>query len=257
MTGRLPDFIIGGAPRSGTTWLTAALDRHPEIWIAKPVQPEPKFFLVDELYAEGLEAYSRRWFVNAPDAAVVGEKSTNYLESPVAAQRIATDLPGVKLVFVLREPTERALSNYRWSVMNGMEKEDFVTALTLEAQREDDLVPELKYARPHAYFSRGRYAHMLRPYYDRFPREQILVIRFEDLAADPGQTTARVHDFLRVPARPELAVDMEGINASTSDRQVDPRALARLREAYEPTVTELAELIGPSFVPWTQEESDR
>ena len=50
MSRRLPDFIIGGAPRSGTTWLTAALDRHPDIWVAKPLRPEPKFFLVDELY---------------------------------------------------------------------------------------------------------------------------------------------------------------------------------------------------------------
>ena len=138
MTRRLPDFIIGGAPRSGTTWLASALDRHPEIWLAKPFRPEPKFFLVDELYAEGLDAYSRRWFADAPDLGAVGEKSTNYLESAAAAARIAGDLPRVRLLFVLREPTARALSNYRWSVMNGMEHEDFATALDLEQQREDE-----------------------------------------------------------------------------------------------------------------------
>ena len=257
MTGRLPDFIIGGAPRSGTTRLTAALDAHPDIWLAKPIRPEPKFFLVDELYAEGLDTYSRRWFAGAPDVLAVGEKSTNYLESHAAAARIASDLPQVRLLFVLREPTERALSNYRWSVMNGMESEDFATALSLEERREADLAPELRYARPHAYFSRGRYAQMLRPYYDRFPAEQILVIRFEDLVAEPDRTMVRVHDFLQVPARPGPVGHLEGVNPSSGDPRVDPRTLTRLRATYEPTVRELAELIGPSFVPWTQEESDR
>ena len=66
MTLRLPDFVIAGAPRSGTTWLTSALDRHPDIWLAKPRRPEPKFFLVDELYELGIEEYSRRWFADAP-----------------------------------------------------------------------------------------------------------------------------------------------------------------------------------------------
>jgi len=103
MTGRLPDFIIGGAPRSGTTWLATTLDRHPAIWMAKPLRPEPKFFLVEELYAEGLDQYSARWFAEAPDDTVVGEKSTNYLESGSAARRIAADLPGVRMIFLLRD----------------------------------------------------------------------------------------------------------------------------------------------------------
>jgi hypothetical protein len=100
MTLRLPDFVIAGAPRCGTTWLTSALDRHPDIWLAKPRRPEPKFFLVDELYELGIEEYSRRWFAGAPGGAKVGEKSTNYLESPVAAERMAAHLPGVRLLFV-------------------------------------------------------------------------------------------------------------------------------------------------------------
>ncbi|MGH3363141.1 MAG: sulfotransferase family protein [Nocardioidaceae bacterium] len=255
MTGRLPDFIIGGAPRSGTTWLATTLDRHPAIWMAKPLRPEPKFFLVEELYAAGLDEYSARWFAEAPDDAVVGEKSTNYLESGSAARRIAADLPDVRMIFLLRDPVERAISNYRWSVMNGMETEDLETALELEDRREAALVPELRYARPHAYVSRGQYAELLRPFYDHLPSEQILVLRFEDLTVVPGSTTAHAHDFLGVEARPDLAGPLEGFNASTVSVEVDPDTIARLRSHYEPLNRELAALVGPSFVPWTYEES--
>ncbi len=111
---RLPEFIIGGAPRSGTTWLYELLDRHPDVHMAKPVKPEPKFFLRDDEYGKGLEYYANRWFADVEDGKIAGEKSTDYLESPSAAARIARDLPHVKLIFVLREPVARAYSNYLW-----------------------------------------------------------------------------------------------------------------------------------------------
>ena len=253
MTGRLPDFIVGGAPRCGTTWLATTLDRHPRIWLAKPLRPEPKFFLVDELYAEGLDSYAERWFADAPADAVVGEKSTNYLESATAARRIAADLPDVRMLFVLRNPVDRALSNYRWSVMNGMETEDLATALALEERREAEVPDHLRYARPHAYFSRGRYAQMLAPYVDALPAGQVHVIRFEDLVTDPGTTTARVHDFLGVEPRPDLAGSTEGMNASEADVTVDPAVRADLARRYVPLNRELAELLGPSFAPWPEE----
>ena len=78
---RLPDFIIAGAPRSGTTWLWRLAGLHPAIVMAKPVRPEPKFFLVDDLYAKGLDWYSATWFAGIPPEQVAGEKSANYMES--------------------------------------------------------------------------------------------------------------------------------------------------------------------------------
>ena len=136
---RLPDFIIGGAPRSGTTWLYALLDRHPDVFMARPVAPEPKFFLVDDLYEKGLQYYSDTWFSTAAAASLAGEKSTDYLESGAAAGRIARDLPGVQLIFILREPTERAYSNYLWTRTNGLEIQDFASALVAEDERERTL----------------------------------------------------------------------------------------------------------------------
>lgn len=254
MTLRLPDFVIGGAARSGTTWLTSALDRHPDIWLARPLRPEPKFFLVDELYERGIDEYARRWFSDVPAGVVAGEKSTNYLESATAAERLHRHLPGARLVFCLREPVARAVSNYRWSVSNGMEHEDLATAVALEDQRERAVAPELRYARPHAYVSRGRYAELLRPWLALFPRSQVLVVRFEDLVTDPADTMGRVHQHLGVRPRPDLVGDVTGINASSGAADLDAETLARLREHYAPLNDDLRELLGGDFPGWPRKE---
>ena len=120
---RLPEFIIGGAPRSGTTWLYTLLDRHPGVYMAKPAKPEPKFFLVDSLVREGARLLLAHMVCRRRHAGRdAGEKSTDYLESAPAADRIARDLPGVRLVFILREPVSRAYSNYLWTKMEQLDR---------------------------------------------------------------------------------------------------------------------------------------
>ena len=251
MSLRFPDFIIGGAPRSGTTWLYALLDRHPGVYMAKPVTPEPKFFLVDSLYERGIEHYARTWFSGAPADRVAGEKSTDYLESATAAERIARELPRVKLIFVLREPVARAYSNYLWTRMNGLESESFARALELEDERERTLPERWKFARPYSYFSRGLYAELLEPYLRRFPREQLLILKFEDIVSSPVAVAAGLHGFIGVAARPGDVTDLGVINASAKDNDVlDPSLQAQLAERYREPNRQLAELLGPAFSLW-------
>lgn len=249
---RLPDFIIAGAPRSGTTWLYHLLAQHPRLHMAAPPQPEPKFFLADELYVRGLGWYSRNWFERAPPGRICGEKSTNYLESADAARRIAGDLPAVKLIFILREPAERAWSNYLWSRMNRMESETFERALELEEQRERDLAPERRFSRPHAYFSRGLYADLLRPWFAAFPRENILCLRYEDVALRPRLLAERLHRFLGVAPRPHDSDELGVINASEPQGEPQPAAQTRelLRTRYAEPNRRLAGLLGPEFEIW-------
>ena len=249
-----PTFIIAGAPRSGTTWLYELLDRHPDIYMAKPVRPEPKFFLVDELYARGFPYYVETWFTGAERYAVAGEKTTNYLESPAVAWRIHCHLPAVKLIFILRDPAHRAYSNWLWSRMNGMETEDFETALALEQEREQARAPALRYARPHAYFSRGLYAQMLRPYFARFPREQILCVKFDAIIGNPRDLAAQLHGFVDVTPRPGDAEGLDVVNPSEKrGEQMPHAALARLRDRYAAAQRELVELLGPEFATWDEQ----
>jgi hypothetical protein len=248
---RLPDFIIGGAPRCGTTWLYHLLARHPDVHMAAPVSPEPKFFLVDDVYARGLAHYSATWFAAAAPGKRCGEKSTNYLESAQAAARIRSDLPSVRLVFVLREPAVRAWSNYLWSRMSGMETETFERALELEVEREATLPPARRFSRPHAYFSRGLYANELQKWFALFARGTILCLRFEDIVSGAASVAAKLHRFLDLPARPQDAQGLGPINASEPDTAgLAPQTRARLRSRYAEPNQQLYALLGPGFGTW-------
>jgi hypothetical protein len=248
---RLPDFIIGGAPRSGTTWLYELLDRHPGVHMARPVAPEPKFFLRDDEYAKGLEYYSQKWFGDVDPSKKAGEKSTDYLESASAATRIARDLPRVKLIFLLREPVSRAYSNYLWSKRNGLETEDFATALRLEDERERTLPERWKFTRPFSYFSRGLYADLLEPYVNRFMDRQLLVLRFEDIIDHPSVVAERVHAFIGVPPRAADAHGLGIVNPSGGDATGLSDDLRReLARRYVEPNRRLSALLGPSFRGW-------
>jgi hypothetical protein len=250
--GRLPDFIVGGAPRSGTSWLHTLFATHPQTYVPVPFKPEPKFFLVDSEYSRGLAYYSERWFSMAPAGVVVGEKSANYLESPTAALRISRDLPAVRLIFTLREPADRARSNYLWSRMNGLETEDFATAIEREDERERNYPVQYRFSRPHSYFSRGLYARHLRPYFDLLGHDRILVVRYEDIAHDPGEFAKRVLGFLGV----ELdAVDVQGLGMINSSEDRDRAGeyedvVQLLRVRYHESNQELRELLGRDFDCW-------
>jgi hypothetical protein len=249
---RLPDFIIGGAPRAGTTWLYDLLARHPQVYMAQPVRPEPKFFLLDELYKEGLGYYAR-WFAGAAADQLAGEKSTNYLESPTAATRIRDSLPQVKLVFILRNPVDRAYNNYLWTRMNKLETEDFETALTLESARERELAPSLRYARPFSYFSRGLYADLLQPYFELFPRPQLHIMRFEDILEDPVGLATSLAEFLGVEARPDDAAAAATVAVNTAEGEDTPMpadSRRRLAAAYAEPNRRLGRMVGSGFRVW-------
>ena len=250
---RLPDFIIAGAPRSATTWLYMLARRHPQLAMAAPMTPEPKFFLVDELWQRGVDYYSTKWFDSLPASRALGEKTTNYLEAPAVAERISRVLPQVKLIFLLRNPVDRAYSNYLWSRENGLETETFERALALEEQREENLAPQLRHARPHAYFSRGLYANHLASFFGRFPRVQMLVLRQEDVAARPENVAADFHRFLGVAELPETALALGRVNAvETTGREPLPSSLRRrLAARYRAANAKLANLLGPDFELWS------
>ena len=229
----LPTFIIGGAPRSGTTFLYHLCDSHPEIYMAKPKVPEPKFFLIHEEYQKGLEYYSKKYFSNAVDFQAIGEKSTNYLEDNQVVHRIKKSLPNVKLVFILRNPVERAYSNYLWSCKNGIETLSFEEALIYEKDRELSYEQKYQYSRPFSYISRGMYANFLKTYLQEFDHSQIKIILFNNIVSEHEFMAKDLFEFIGVSVIPtSLDLDKKVNSAREPDSKMPPYAYEFLRGIY-------------------------
>jgi hypothetical protein len=190
----LPNLIVGGAQRAGTTSLHYLLAGHPQVYFPESPQ-EIHFFDLDAAYARGLDHY-RRLFRGWREEPWVGQTSPLYLFEPSVAERIHHHLPQARLVFILREPVARAYSHYWLEVRYGWEGEGFERALELEEER---LEGGFAARRNYSYVARGRYAEQLQRYYDRFPRQQILVLLQEELRADPERFIRRCADFLGLP----------------------------------------------------------
>jgi hypothetical protein len=203
----LPDFLIIGAPKAGTTALHVALARHPELFLSSV--KEPKFFLGDDAPpperggpgdAKTFREYVWRrsdyeaLFAGAPPGTLRGESTTLYLRDPAAHRRIAALVPSARLVAVVRDPVDRAHSNWTHLRSAGLEPEpDFVRACGLEARRI-----ELGWAPFWRYLELGRYGQQLAHLYTVFPREQVHVVLYRDLRQEPGETVDRICDFLGV-----------------------------------------------------------
>jgi hypothetical protein len=200
----LPDFLILGAQKAGTTALYAYLRRHPSI--TGPSWKEVSYF--DRHYARG-EAWYRGNFPNVLRARrkLVGEASPSYVFHPLAPERVQALVPEARLVVLVRNPVDRALSHYQHEVALGREPLAFEEALAAEDERlrgeEERLVSDPHYfSRPwwsHTYKARGRYAEQLERWLAAFPREQLLIVPSEELLSQPEAMHARVLEFLGAP----------------------------------------------------------
>ena len=241
-------FVIVGAQRCGTTYLYRLLDEHPEIEMAKPLRPEPKFFLDDEHYALGLPYYESQYFSD-PGTRVRGEKSTSYIESSVAAQRIKATLPRADLIVLLRDPVLRSLSNYRFSVQNGVEPLPLADAIHAAATGIREWDHTRFSVSPFDYLARGRYAD----YLERFSRfvapEQIHVVLFEELVGN-GAVIADLYARLGVDPGFRPAGTANVVNASDpAGEQPGDDLDAWMREYFREPNARLETMLGRPL-PW-------
>jgi hypothetical protein len=227
-TGRLtaparmtPSFLIVGAQRCGTTSMYKTLSQHPMV-LPAVLHKGAHYF--DTGYGHG-PAWYRGHFplqVTARLAAptrgrrpITGESSPYYMFHPLAGQRIATDLPGVKLLVLLRDPVERAYSAHTHETARGFETEPFERALELEpirlAGEEAKLIADPTYQsyshQHHAYVTRGRYADQLRRLEALFGRDRMHVVDSQRFFTDPEPVFAGVVDFLGIGAADGIAFE--------------------------------------------------
>ena len=178
--GRGPDFIGLGAQRSGTSWIYACLYEHPEIHA--PIK-EIHFFSRERNWPKGYGWYESI-FADAKKDQKIGEFSTSYLADRETPQRIHQQYPNAKLIVVLRNPIERAFSNYVNDIMAGTVKASVSFAEAL-AERDE-------------YIINGMYATHLRKYLEFFSRDNILILIHEDIKKDPAAFMKKIYQFIGV-----------------------------------------------------------
>lgn len=184
----LPNFLIIGSQKAGTTSLYHILKQHPQIYM--PETKELNFFFKEDAYARGVDAYTAH-FADAADQLARGEASPGYICHPEAPARIHELLPDVKLILTVRNPIKRAISQY-WDNRRHL-NEPLTFAQALDAYLSDDYQPGKI-----GYFSRGVYMRYIRRYLAYFPREHLLVLPFEEMISSPEDFYRRIFAFLGV-----------------------------------------------------------
>ena len=244
----LPNFLILGAQKAGTTALYAYLRWHPQV--TGPSFKEVSFF--DRHYPRG-ERWYRAHFP-ARRRTAIGEASPSYLLHPLAPERVAALLPDARLIALLRNPADRAFSHYQHEVALGREPLSFEDAIAAEDARLRGEV-ERMLGDP-AYFShawwnytyvaRGRYAEQLERWYAAFPRARLLVVFTEELAAETGATYRRVLEFLGLEPR-ELPSYPRIFEREYEQMRLETRA--QLERSFADPNRRLAALLGREL-PW-------
>jgi len=254
MSGRfpVPDVIIGGAPRSATTFLCELLAKHPSIYVARPFIPEPKVCMTPPPDGDaGLLQRYAGFFSSAPPQAVRIEKTSYYLENADARERLVRILPDAKFIFILREPVERAYSNWIRSRLNGLETLSFEKAVQLERGRESPLPPHQNYARPFDYLSRGRYGTLIEPWIRVVGRERLAIYILEAAVAAPDRFVADLQRFVGVDTMPWSSLMTGKINAiERGSDNLSSKTAAALREKMRHEVERLAEIANVDVAIW-------
>ena len=250
----LPSALIIGAQRSGTTSLFNYLARHPAV--LPPLAKEIHYF--DLHYDRGVRWYRGRFPFShrLRRRALTLDASPYYLFHPLAPERAAQLLPDVKLVAVLRNPVDRALSHYQHEVRDGRESLALAEAIDREPERLAGEEARLRrepgyYSYNHhrySYTARGRYIEQLRRWVEHFPRSSLLVVQSERLFREPATVSAAVCGFLGLPAHrlERYAPFYQG----NYDRAMSPELRLRLNAHFEPYNRELYGWLGEEF-DWT------
>jgi len=210
---RLPDFILAGAPRCGTTSLYYLLASHPDVYL--PEKKEQWFFYGDDVWEQGPQWYAEQFRMHG-GRAMVGEATPLYYALPDAMRRMAEIVPKARILLLLREPLSRAVSHYWFNVRKGNE------ALSMQQAMEADLAGTRPWRLPRGalnYVSLGMYHQRMQAVLEHFPRERVHVLILEELVADVERVFGDVCAFLGIPSLPGA-----GLSEANADHWVSRRS---------------------------------
>jgi len=249
----LPDFIIIGTARSGSTSLYYNICQHPCVLSA--AYDELGYF--DSNFHLGLNWYRSlfptlfsKWIVKQKKQfAITGEDTPFYIWNPLVAKRILKILPKIKLIVVLRNPVDRAYSNYHLGIRAGSENLSFEDAIQIELKKLNEINDEFehnveKYTIPRSYIAKGFYANQLKIWLELFNSEQLIIISTEDLESNPQGTLDKIYDFLKIPKNHKLIPEKQK-KASYPKMKNETREF--LINLYKKNNAELFSMIGQKF----------
>jgi hypothetical protein len=251
--GVLPDLLIIGAQKGGTSFLYNLLSGHP--YFEAAVQKEVHFFDTPK-FRRGVDWYSTHFPQQQQrngHRVITGEASPYYLFYPHAARRVAEIIPQAKLIALLRNPIDRAYSDYQDTLRQGHETLSFEEALNLEKERlrgeKDKILANEHYRsisyRRYSYLSRGVYVDQLKEWHRYFDPEQLLILKSEDLFARPSEILELVVEFLGVPER---TFELEGErNEGRYSEPMNSDTRQWLKDYFEPRNRRLYEYLGVDF----------
>lgn len=204
MSGPRVEFLIGGVQKGGTTALAHFLSQHPQISLPKGKEAHvfdaPQFNDAWDV-AQVDQQYAAHFAPTVAEPVLHGDATPIYCFHPRLVERIARYNPSMKWILLLRHPVERAVSQYQMEYRRGDERLPFWLAMVLERWRlrghENDFSTGSP-LRHFSYMARGDYATQLDVLYSRFPRDQVLVLRNDELASDPQRVLLCVHSFLQL-----------------------------------------------------------
>ena len=265
----LPDFIIIGTQRGGTTSLYYYLTEHPGV--ARALLKEVHFF--DDHYQEGLGWY-RAQFPSTlqkyyserirKEHFITGESSPYYLFYPHAPSRIVEVVPDAKLVVLLRNPVDRAYSHHWLATLEGNETLPFEEAIKREEERlageHEKILADEHYVsfnhRHFSYLARGIYVDQLQHWMKYYPKEQFLILKSEDFYKDPATIVKQSLEFINA-AKAELNGHKEfkqyrepnkrGYQNEAKPPKMDPKVREQLVAYFKPHNARLSEFLGHDF----------
>ncbi|MCB9675604.1 MAG: sulfotransferase [Alphaproteobacteria bacterium] len=236
---RLPDFVIGGAQKSGTTQLHNLLAAHPGVFLPRSPQ-ELHYFDLDPNFERGLDWYAAHFSRAQPDQ-VVGQTSPLYLFDERVPARMHAVMPDAKLVFVLRDPVGRAQSHYWHQVKKGSEEETLANALSLEESR---IAASYGNRRRYSYQSRGLYLEQLERFTTLWPDDRIHIVLFEDLVSAPERVVDGLCTFLGIETAGARCVRdaRQQTNRAALPRSRRVQKVVRRIRGFAPRVARVIEL---------------
>ncbi len=243
----LPNLIIPGAPKAGTSSLHKYLSLHDAVYMSEP--KELHFFSVDEQFEKGVAQYAVN-FEGVREEKVIGESSTTYFIFPNVVERIACTLDSPKLIFILRNPIDRVYSHYRWMQSLGLENRSFIDALLADKDDSPDINTRISGNKTKYYFAESCYGTHVGKFVKQFGMSRVLIQTTEQLGEFPSRVLENCAQFLGIDSFEKIDPVWENATRSDNTQPISDGDHRWLTEHLFDEVESLRQLTGLQFTEW-------